>query len=529
MAVLIPNRWRRKPPSGATVRLDRTHALCPSWAWVLNEAGGTNFAEAGQRVAPGTLQGATWGASPPWGPGLSFSGGSNYASVNAKPILSPLATWSIVAGFTTTASGIAGGRPLYCERSGAGQDIVKLGTVDGNNFMKYTMRSDDTTLMNTPGTIVINDGTFHVASFSLNGPTSTFSTAVDGVVDVSIGTWLGNTLTDASDARIGGDPQGASQSFIGTVFFVYLYQNHVITSLENRELYNNPWQVIAPQPRRWFLSSGGSSPAVVNGTVGAYTWAGVTGSFPGGPAVVNGTVGAYTWAGVTGSIPGASNILLRAPFAQSATVPGPVTVQLRIWSGGTWVNDGPVQTVTQQADPHIPNSYVINALYTPNGDGSYQGLSIWNLANVSTWGAGTPYIAGNLVVPNAHPTGHYYMATVGGTSGGTEPASWPTNGTAITDGATLTWQDMGQALYDGDEVLLQASAGSASAVVTALHNDSQWQVILANANGAYTFTPPSGFPGTGTLILKDKANVTTLATLSLQFDSSGNPVIRTSS
>ena len=39
------------------------------------------------------------------------------------------------------------------------------------------------------------------------------------------------------------------------------------------------------------------------------------------------------------------------------------------------------------------------------------------------------------------PNGHWYQATVAGTSGSAEP-TWPTDGTTVTDG-TVTWQDMG--------------------------------------------------------------------------------------
>ena len=55
-------------------------------------------------------------------------------------------------------------------------------------------------------------------------------------------------------------------------------------------------------------------------------------------------------------------------------------------------------------------------------------------------------------------------------------------------------------------------------VIAALQADSDYQALLANANGDYTITYPDSFPGTGTLVLKNRAGTQTLATLTLSFD-----------
>lgn len=263
----------------------------------------------------------------------------------------------------------------------------------------------------------------------------------------------------------------------------------------------------------------------INCLIGTYTWAGISATT--GLITIQAQVGAFTWAGIAAVIPASLQVLLLSPFFQADLVPGPVTVLLRHWVSGSWVDDGSALTVTQLSDPHIPNSYVVNANYTPNSDGSYQAVPIWNSAAVAQWQATHAYAANALVQP-VTANGHYFkvIAGGGGNSGGSEP-SWPLTGGTVVDGA-LTWQDQGQCLFFGDPIYIAPTAGSATTFLSALKADTDWKTILANANGCYTYTPPASLPGNGTLVLKDKANVTTLATLTLTFDVNGNPTIRTS-
>ncbi len=58
------------------------------------------------------------------------------------------------------------------------------------------------------------------------------------------------------------------------------------------------------------------------------------------------------------------------------------------------------------------------------------------------WQPAHAYAIGALVQPRT-PNGHYYRATIAGTSGATDPA-WPTGGGTVGDGpGTLVWQDQG--------------------------------------------------------------------------------------
>ena len=59
----------------------------------------------------------------------------------------------------------------------------------------------------------------------------------------------------------------------------------------------------------------------------------------------------------------------------------------------------------------------------------------------SAWAATQAALEGEFVVPST-ANDHFYKCTVAGTTGGTEPATWPTDGSTVTDD-TVTWQDMG--------------------------------------------------------------------------------------
>ncbi|MBF0602137.1 MAG: hypothetical protein HQL07_00420 [Nitrospirae bacterium] len=59
------------------------------------------------------------------------------------------------------------------------------------------------------------------------------------------------------------------------------------------------------------------------------------------------------------------------------------------------------------------------------------------------WSDTTAKVIGDIVKPTAGT--HFYKATAAGNTGGTEPASWPTDGSTVTDG-TVTWMDMGTML-----------------------------------------------------------------------------------
>ena len=57
------------------------------------------------------------------------------------------------------------------------------------------------------------------------------------------------------------------------------------------------------------------------------------------------------------------------------------------------------------------------------------------------WAATQAYVVGDMVVPTT-PNTHVYVCEVAGTSGGTEPVTWVTDGSTVTDG-TVTWRDAG--------------------------------------------------------------------------------------
>lgn len=76
-----------------------------------------------------------------------------------------------------------------------------------------------------------------------------------------------------------------------------------------------------------------------------------------------------------------------------------------------------------------------------------------DLASPSNWTSSQPYAVGNLVAPG---NGHYYQCTVAGSSGGSAP-TWPTDGSAVSDGGA-TWQDMGTSVPADTSTAITAGA-----------------------------------------------------------------------
>jgi hypothetical protein len=78
--------------------------------------------------------------------------------------------------------------------------------------------------------------------------------------------------------------------------------------------------------------------------------------------------------------------------------------------------------------------------------------------DASAWVTATAYAEGDYVVPTVS-NGHFYKATVGGTSDATEP-TWPTDGSTVVDSG-VTWKDMGliEASSTTDYLLLSGKLG----------------------------------------------------------------------
>jgi hypothetical protein len=67
-------------------------------------------------------------------------------------------------------------------------------------------------------------------------------------------------------------------------------------------------------------------------------------------------------------------------------------------------------------------------------------------------------------------------------------------------------------------VLGNAASAGAAATLAALQASTDWKRLMAQAEGCFSFTPPTSYPGTGTLVLRDKTNTVTLITVTLTFD-----------
>lgn len=76
-------------------------------------------------------------------------------------------------------------------------------------------------------------------------------------------------------------------------------------------------------------------------------------------------------------------------------------------------------------------------------------------------------------------------------------------------------------------VIGNSSTAAATATLAAFQASTDWKRMMAQAEGCFTFSPPTSYPGTGTLVLRDKTNTTTLVTITLTFDANKVIIART--
>ena len=149
-------------------------------------------------------------------------------------------------------------------------------------------------------------------------------------------------------------------------------------------------------------------------------------------------------------------------------------------------------------------AHVLNFNFTKTAAGAWNcNITIPNtdVTPPATWAASTAYTVGQMASP---PTanGHFYQCTVAGTSGGTAPSSWPTDGSTFTDGG-VTWQDMGTQTSLGTTALtfdssgkLTTPAGNVSGITASGLADGaadlKFQWNLYNSTGAPLLTQVSG-------------------------------------
>jgi hypothetical protein len=104
------------------------------------------------------------------------------------------------------------------------------------------------------------------------------------------------------------------------------------------------------------------------------------------------------------------------------------------------------------------------------------------ITDLAQWLPSTTYGSGEVVIPTI-PNSHYYMATTPGDSDLTEPVFWPTNGSSITDGTTVTWSDLGTTLTTSDwQTSTAYTAGTIREPV--LHNGHIYIASQAGTTGA---------------------------------------------
>ncbi len=140
---------------------------------------------------------------------------------------------------------------------------------------------------------------------------------------------------------------------------------------------------------------------------------------------------------VNGAIPaGAPLAPLQLNLGQVNPPQATTSVQLTTnLNAGANVGD-PAFTSPLTVYDSLGDSHVLSFNFTKTGAGAWNcTISIPNsdLTPPPTWAASTAYTVGQTISPPS-ANGHIYQCTVAGTSGGTAPSTWPTDGSTFTDG-----------------------------------------------------------------------------------------------
>lgn len=201
-------------------------------------------------------------------------------------------------------------------------------------------------------------------------------------------------------------------------------------------------------------SPGGAGATGSTGPAGSSGGVGATGSTgPGGAAGGAGATGSTGPGGATGSAgaTGATGPNWEG-WTQDANNPADVSSN----GGELILGSGPMTATFDEYGNLVlsPNNsgdssgglQITRFPFVPGGaiESDGNGLLLYGLPGMAVpiaWQANTFYPSGSYTRPTVE-NGHGYTTFSDGTSGGTQPPTWPTDGSSITDG-TITWHDAG--------------------------------------------------------------------------------------
>lgn len=148
------------------------------------------------------------------------------------------------------------------------------------------------------------------------------------------------------------------------------------------------------------------------------------------------------------------------------TINGKLT--LREWNAANlaWALSGSASALSAASGSESADEVVaVSGAAVPLAHRNVSSLVVTRTAgdDAAAWTATAEITSGAYRIPTT-PNGHFYKATVGGDTGGTEP-TWPTDGSTVSDG-TVTWQDMGTIIAAATDYQLDATLGLLTALAT---------------------------------------------------------------
>ncbi len=191
---------------------------------------------------------STWTKSP-WGPAITFTGGSNGVPLSGPRVLSVSGDLTISGTFRTAA--VREGELVSNNNGGDGRFSMKCSSLDGGIYKALVFVGKSSGNFLLWGTTATNDGAWH--HMAAVRKTGTWYLYIDGKLQAS-GDGSANPLDITKPLYIGRNGTGdVSQSLQGSVGNVEIF-NRALTPTEVALLAADPLLIYRPDPPRVFYS-----------------------------------------------------------------------------------------------------------------------------------------------------------------------------------------------------------------------------------------------------------------------------------
>lgn len=268
--MFLPRRWKAQPRG--PVQIDWNHPLSSGLAalWIPNWGDPHKVLE----LVSGTLDGTTGTVTRKFlqdgSSGIDFTSTSNYLDGGTRAINKCTGTQMSVMALIVPAVASRGDvMNRWVNGAGTGDQFNLLYGITSGKARFYTANGSGSTQNSGDGTTVMSAGTQYMLGGRIQG-TSNIDVWVNGRMETQNTAGLGlMNAAPTTNYRIG-DNVNSDGNFNGSFFFGAVW-NYGLPPAAFREIYANPWQIVAPYSPRFYFDVVAAPPAATafRRTIGA--------------------------------------------------------------------------------------------------------------------------------------------------------------------------------------------------------------------------------------------------------------------